>query len=51
VLKLVKREPQERDALLERFRIGLEAPLRDERLGQTELANPDIEGVAGLLPT
>ena len=51
VLKLAKRKPQKRDTLLERFRIGLEALLRDERLGQTELTNPDIEGVADLLLT
>ena len=51
VLKLTKREPQKRDVLLRRFRIGLEALLRDKRLGQTELTNPDIEEIADLLLT
>ena len=51
VLKLAKREPQKRGTLLERFRRGLEALLHDERLGQTELTNPDIEEVADLLLT
>ena len=51
VLRLAKRVPQKRDALLERFRIGLEALLRDERLGQTELTNPSVEGIADLLLT
>jgi len=51
VLKLAKREPQKRDKLLERFRIGLEALLSDERLSQTELTNPNVEEVADLLLT
>ena len=51
VLKLAKREPRRRSTLLKRFRMGLEALLRDERLGQTELTNPDIEEVADLLLT
>ena len=51
VLKLAKREPQERGTLLKRFRMGLEVLLRNERLGQTELTNPDVEEVADLLLT
>ncbi len=51
VLKLVKKEPQKREQLLERFRMGLEALLRDERLGQTELTDPEVERVADLLMT
>ena len=51
VLKLVKKEPQKRDILLGRFRRGLEALLRDDRLGQTELTSPEIEEVADLLLT
>ena len=34
---------------MEGFRPGLEAPLRDERLSQTELASPEVEEVADAL--
>ena len=49
VLRLAKKEPQKRGALLKRFRTGLEALLRDKRLVQSELTSPSVEEIADLL--
>lgn len=49
VLRLARREPQRREALLRRFREGLRALLSDRRLSQTALTRPIVEEVADML--
>jgi len=43
------RKTQKRGALLEKFRMNLEALLRDEMLVQSELTSPNVEEIANLL--
>ncbi|RLF03549.1 MAG: hypothetical protein DRK00_08680 [Thermoprotei archaeon] len=49
VLKLARRSPSRRDALLEAYRLGLEALLSDKRLTMTEATSSKIEEVADKL--
>ena len=49
VLRLSRRQSQERKLILERFREGLKVLLNDERLSQTIITNSDMEEIADRL--